>query len=340
MQIEITEKNQLLNSNGSLINKGWAKQPLLQYNRKSIQAPKYKIKEWDYYCILTETQGIALTIADNGYLGFVSCTLLDFVHKEEQTKSIMVPFPLGSFKMPENSAKGNIEFIHKNGIIKFLHKGQFRVLEVEFKNFTEGKPLKGRVKLFQDPNMETMVIATPFTKPKTAFYYNQKINCLPAQGRFSVGNEIINFDSTTAMGVLDWGRGVWPYSNKWYWGSASGLLNGIPFGFNIGYGFGDTSAASENMLFYAGKANKLDQITFKIQKDNYLDTWYFSSNDKRFEMKFEPILDRYSNTNIVIIQSRQHQVFGRFSGQAILDDGTILTLKDFLGFAEEVKNRW
>ena len=68
--------------------------------------------------------------------------------------------------------------------------------------------------------------------------------------------------------MLDWGRGVWTYHNTWYWGSASGQVDGVPFGWNIGYGFGDTSAASENMLFYGGKAHKLSQVTFHIpQRD-------------------------------------------------------------------------
>jgi len=38
--------------------------------------------------------------------------------------------------------------------------------------------------------------------------------------------------------------------------------------------------------------------------------------------------------------SDQHQVFGRFSGAAKLDNGTIVKLDSFLGFAEKVHNKW
>ena len=100
----------------------------------------------------------------------------------------------------------------------------------------------------------------------------------------------------TSFAVLDWGRGVWTYDNTWYWGSASGIVGGHTFGFNIGYGFGDTSAASENMLFYDGIAHKLSQVRFNIPlkdgKEDYLSPWTFSSDDGRFEMRFVPILDR------------------------------------------------
>ncbi|MBR4888084.1 MAG: DUF2804 domain-containing protein, partial [Clostridia bacterium] len=134
------------------------------------------------------------------------------------------------------------------------------------------------------------------------------------------------------------------YHNTWYWGSASGLADGVDFGFNIGYGFGDTSAASENMLFYKGKAHKLSQVTFNIPMKNgtedYLQPWTFTSDDGRFEMAFAPILDRASNTDFKILKSDQHQVFGKFTGTAVLDDGTTLQVKDLLGFAEKVENKW
>ena len=159
-----------------------------------------------------------------------------------------------------------------------------------------------------------------------------------------LGDQTFNFDPQTSFGVLDWGRGVWTYDNTWYWGSASGLVNDKKFGFNIGYGFGNTQAATENMLFYDGKAHKLSDVKFNIPvkegKDDFLSPWTFTSDDGRFEMNFEPILDRASKTKVLVLESDQHQVFGYFSGTAILDDGTKLTINKMIGFAEKVKNRW
>ena len=112
-------------------------------------------------------------------------------------------------------------------------------------------------------------------------------------------------------------------------------MDGVPFGWNIGYGFGDTSAASENVLFYGGKIHKLSQVRFEIPmqdgKENYLAPWRFSSDDGRFEMAFTPILNRAAYTSVV---------FGRFTGTAALDDGTVLQVNDFFGFAEKVENKW
>ena len=88
------------------------------------------------------------------------------------------------------------------------------------------------------------------------------------------------------FGTLDWGRGVWTYDNTWYWGSGNCDVDGHAFGFNIGYGFGNTKAASENVIFYDGVAHKIDDVTFVIPEDDYCKPWKFTSSDGRFEMDF------------------------------------------------------
>ncbi|MBR1584832.1 MAG: DUF2804 domain-containing protein, partial [Clostridia bacterium] len=195
-----------------------------------------------------------------------------------------------------------------------------------------------------DPPADSMVIATPFPNKPTAFYYNQKINCLRAQGKAVLGDQEYLFAPAHSFAVLDWGRGVWTYDNTWYWGSASGLAGDTPFGFNVGYGFGDTSAATENMIFYAGKAHKLSQVTFEIPMKNgtedYLSPWRFFSDDGRFEMTFTPLMDRSAAIDLKLLCSIQHQVFGRFTGSAVLDDGQTIRVQNLTGFAEKVRNRW
>ena len=155
------------------------------------------------------------------------------------------------------------------------------------------------------------------------------------------GNKLV-FDD--AFAVLDWGRGVWTYHNTWYWASASGTLGGVPFGFNLGYGFGDTSAATENALFHGGRLHKLTDVDFGIPqrdgKPDFLSPWHFTSSDGRFTAEFRPILDRAACTDFQLLKSDQHQVFGRFTGECVLDDGTALSFRDFPGFAEQVENKW
>ena len=341
MQHEITKAIPLLDANGNLTEPGWARSLLPVYRRADIRAGKLRIKEWDYYLISNGRFALALTIADNGYMGMDSVSIIELEEGWEITTSPMSLLPLGKLHLPEHSGKGVSEHAGKDHKLKFTAFGDGRrVLSAHMDRFGDKGALDALVELVDEPE-DSMVIATPFSKPKH-FYYNQKINCMRAKGWFTYGGQTWHFSERDSFAVLDWGRGVWTYHNTWYWGSASYQVDGVPFGWNIGYGFGDTSAASENMLFYDGKAHKLSQVRFHIpggEKD-FLSPWRFTSDDGRFEMDFAPILDRASCTDVGVIKSDQHQVFGRFTGRAVLDDGKVIEVRDFPGFAEKVENKW
>lgn len=346
MQKEITSPSKLLNSDGTLVQKGWVKDLILDYNRKDIHRfrsnflNKLRIKEWDYYAILSPKAILALTISDIGYLGLMSVSWIDLETREQATEDEMVLFPLGKIGLSRSSREGDISFKGKKLNISFEKEAEERILKIDFPSFMKGKGIKGEIHLHQKKDLESIVMVTPFKEDEHCFYYNQKINCMPAQGWVKVEDREEKFSEDNCFGVLDWGRGVWPWRNIWYWGSTSGIIDGRLFGFNIGYGFGDTSAATENVLFYDGKVHKLDQVVFHIDEDDFLKPWKFSSNDGRFELDFSPILDRNASVNVGIFASEQHQVFGLFSGEVILDNGEKIHLDKFLGFAEKVYNRW
>ena len=341
----------LLGERGRLAEAGWATSEVRRYDRAAVAAASWRIKEWDYYCVLAADHGVALTVADNGYMGLLGVSWLDFRARRECTENVLLPFPMGRMGLPAGADRGDVLVDHKKVRIAFRHRDGERVLSVDHPGFDGGRGLHGELRLAQPPTSsvghsagsapDRMVVATPFPKSPKAFYYNQKINCLAASGEITVGTETFTFEPDSAFGVFDWGRGVWTYDNVWYWGSASGVVDGRPFGFNIGYGFGDTSAASENMVFVGGVAHKLDRVTFHLPEGTYDGApWTFSSNDGRFEMVFEPILDRAASVDAVVLRSIQHQVFGRFTGHVVLDDGSRVEVVDLLGFAEEVRNRW
>ena len=344
-QHRITAPGPLLNADGTLREPGWATSLLLDYDRRAIRAAGFRIKEWDYYLITNDRFGLALTVDDNSYMGLYSVSLLDFEKPWEHTASPMVWLPFGKTGLPASSAADAVTAClpNKKYDLRFEKKGSRRILDCRMDDFCDGKPLRAHVELV-DAGEDSMVIATPYADDPKAFYYNQKINCMPAEGRVEYDGRTYTFEPDTAFGILDWGRGVWTYSNTWYWSGACGVVDGHRFGFNLGYGFGDTAAASENMLFYDGTAHKLGRVTFDIPqkdgRDDFLSPWQFSDDEGRLSLTFTPVLDRASKTDVLVICSDQHQVFGRFSGTVVLDDGTRLEIRDLMAFAEKVRNRW
>ena len=336
---EVTSIQPLLDEHGELREPGWSRSLVQRYERSAVRAPKWRIKEWDYYLVMGQGFAAAFTISDDGYLGLQSVSLLTFGETPwEHTETVIKPFPLGRLHLPEDSSHGNTSYADKRLKMKFeISEGERRI-RCKFERFCDGKPLSCDIRLAQ-PQMDSMVIATPWDA-KHAFYYNQKINTMRASGAIRYDNKLYRFDPATDFGTMDWGRGVWTYDNTWYWSSGNADLDGHAFGFNLGYGFGNTSAATENVIFYDGKAHKLDDVEFHIPDTSWTDPWRFTSSDGRFEADFLPVLDRAACLDFKLLVSDQHQVFGRMSGTAVLDDGSRIEFKDVMCFAEKVHNRY
>lgn len=343
---EVTERQDLLDGNGRLVEEGWARRPVWKYDRKAIKATSLGIKEWDYYAITNQVDGwtICGTISDLGYASLLSVSYIDYKRGAFAQKDEMKLMTLGRLALEADSTKdSSVRYIGRDIRLTFIRKGETRRVMIAAPNLRlpDGRVgLDANLELLQPNSMESMNIATSWKENRKAFYLNEKVNCMPVGGTVRMGDDIIQLEKDKAWGVLDWGRGRWTYQNTWYWGSGSGIVDGHRFGFNIGYGFTDRTPASENVVFYDGKVHKLDDVSFVIPNGDFMKEWRFESSDGRFEMTFKPSVDRSSTMNLGIIKTVQHQVFGYFTGTTILDDGTPIHIKDFPAFAEKVFNRY
>ena len=108
---------------------------------------------------------------------------------------------------------------------------------------------------------------------------------------------------------------------------------------SIGCGFGNTDTASENILFYKGKSHKLGKVDFTLGKE-YLDPWHLTDKEGRLDLTLTPMYDRTTRIKLLWVNNCCHQMFGTFTGKAILDDGTTLQINNIISFAEHAVNNW
>ncbi len=255
----VLSEGELLDARGNLKESGYAFSQVKSYSRAAVKKRKLRIKEWDYYYFCDGLYGVALTVADNSYMSLGSVSVLDFSRLTYITESKMGLFPKGKLKMPETAESGDVRF-DKDGVrLEFVNDGGRRALRAHYRKFDGKNDFDCEITL-EPPKGDNITVAVPFAKPGR-FYYNTKINCLKGVGSFSIGDTRHEFSS--GSGGLDWGRGVWPYKNVWYWSSLSTEIDGTPFGFNLGYGFGKP-LGTENVIFYGGKAHKLNKVVFEI----------------------------------------------------------------------------
>ena len=339
----LTGPGRLLDEQGDLTQAGWATQPLLDANLENSHfyrfrpLQKLRVKIWDYYAITTPTHFFSFTISDVGYLGMVFAYVIDFNTGAYKEQTLSLPFG-GGVKLPRNSTEGVTEYRKNDLYMRFSAEGERRLLSVRWPGFG-GSALNAEVALTCPADHESMNIVIPI--PGKRYYYNRKVNCMPAEGWVEYLGTRHLIDPSTCLGSLDWGRGVWEYSSFWVWASASGFLpDGRRIGLNMGYGFGDTSAATENCFILEGKVHKLADLKFTYNNRDFKSPWTMTSPDGRLDLVFTPFFERVAKTDALVLKSEVHQMFGRYNGKVVTDSGEKLDIIDLIGWAEEHNARW
>jgi hypothetical protein len=344
MQTELAHPGPLLDSNGQLAQVGWGRQALLDCNLEEARfyavrpLQRFRLKRWDYYALFTPQRFFSATIADLGYAGNIFVYTLDFATGDLHEEGLVLPLGPG-VRLPRNSTEGASHFEDARNRLHFDVTPEGRRVSVTWPGFQAGAGLQADFTLRCPPAHESMVIVIPIGRNR--FYYNRKINCLPAEGALQIGATREALRPTETLGSLDWGRGVWEYRSYWNWASASGFLpDGRTVGLNLGCGFGDLSRATENALIVNGRVHKLEEVHFDYTSGDYMKPWKFTDSARRLNLDFVPFKDRTARTNLGVIFSEVHQMFGRYSGRVVADDGETLRIENLVGFAEEHHARW
>lgn len=343
-QNEITKKTRLLDKDGQLLNPGYCKRNLYEYNREDISPSIMRLKEWDFYQI---SDGKVMAQLNFFNISLASCVTFAMVDlktgKSIDSMSVELFTPYKN-RMNKNGDTPNF-FEYSFGSTRVKYDVKEAVRHLYFQGKSKGKKIKADFTCFKLPEHESITTATPLNK-KGHFFYTQKLNCLNTFGTISIDDKVAyEFKKDETFTVLDWGRGVWTYSNMWYWANGSTILNGKSFGFELTWGFGNESSATETAIFYDGKCHKIGAVNIEKDPeigDKWLDEWHFTSEDGRLDLTMKPFYDYYTKTALpfFVFGIKSHQLHGLWSGNVVLDDGTKLEIKDMYAFCEKVYNNW
>ena len=340
---EITTSGPLLDARGDLLQAGWARQPYLDCNLESAGAFRLRpyqalrLKRWDYYAVTMPDGFFSVTLAHLGYAGTVFAYTLDFASGELHEETLLAPLGRG-IDLCRNGDRGDSSFDNGRVRVAFSAGETARRVEVDWPSFNRGQGLAADLTLHCPPGHESVVTATPMRGRR--FFYTRKVNCLPAEGWISRGGKRSELRPGDSLGTLDWGRGIWEYRTSWIWASASAFLeDGRTLGLNMGGGFGD-APAPDNALILDGRVHKLEGIVFDYDRTQLMRPWRMRSLDGRLNLEFVPFKERVARTNLLLVRSEVHQIFGRYSGAAETDDGQLVRLSGVIGFIEEHQARW
>jgi len=179
---------------------------------------------------------------------------------------------------------------------------------------------------------------------ETEFQFTEKHQARPAAGILTVNDRVcaLGAGAGEVFGILDIGRGRWPYQTQWNWGGGAGdSSTGEQVGIQTGGKWNDGTGFTENGIFVNGRLHKLSEdLEWHYDWDDPMQPWRVRSADRSFNLTLVPIHDRHATISLGVLSNEVHQVFGHWSGSVPDGAGGSLTVDGIFGFAEEARARW
>jgi len=341
---EITEPVDLARPDGRRLNpdaRGWSRRPL---HRANLRGSWGRNKRWDYWAILAGDLTLSAVYADVDYLGLAEVWWADLQSGRTGGRGTMVPGARG-FELPERPGTAPLRIQRSRLQLEISDDASGATHLGARWEERDGNPgvLDATVEL--PPGHESLNVVIPWSERR--FQFTSKHQARPASGELVVGERRSTFGNALggeeAWGVLDVGRGRWPYRTRWNWGGGAGRAGdaGPIVGLQIGGRWTEGTGFTENGVTVDGRLTKLGkELRWEYEWDDPLRPWRVEDPDGRLRLELSPRYDKHSRTELGILGTEVHQVFGTWSGRFEPDEGPPIAFSALQGFAEESRSRW
>ncbi|MGB5532832.1 MAG: DUF2804 domain-containing protein, partial [Acidimicrobiia bacterium] len=310
--------------------KGWSRHIL---HRANLAGRWGRTKRWDYWAIQAEHIIVAVTVADIDYAGLVTLDWIEPGSHRSGGRSVTIPLGRG-VDLPDEPATGRLDFNSRNlGVSIVYGDGSTHLLA----RWTEKHGASGSLSatVAEPEGHESLNVVIPWSSKQ--FQFTSKHQARPANGSVTVDGRTIEIGGSAgeAWGILDIGRGRWPYRTTWNWGGGSGYAaTGQLVGLQVGGKWTDGTGFTENGVIIDGSLVKIgEDLEWIYNWDDPMAPWTVRSADGMLDVTLAPVHDRHSNLNLGVLKNEVHQVFARWSGCVPDGTGGSLSITDMLGFA-------
>lgn len=344
---ELTAAVDLCLADGRTLNPaatGWSRTPLHTGNLRGSWG---RTKRWDYWCVLAPGLSVAVTYADVDYLGMATVWWADLTTGESGGCEPTLPLARG-VELPDRPGAAPLRFRGSSSQVDLVDDEGGTTLTASWTE-RDGRPGRLDLRVELPAGHESLNVVIPWSSRR--FQYTSKHQARPAWGSLQVGEVAHRIGvhpgdapdpAAEAWGVLDVGRGRWPYSTRWNWGGGAGRsAEGPVVGLQFGAKWTEGTGATENGVVVDGVLTKIGtELAWTYDWDRPLEPWHVQHPDGSLDLVLTPTFDRHTKVNALVLATEVHQVFGAWSGHVTSDDGRTLRLDGALGFAEESRSRW
>jgi hypothetical protein len=344
---ELTEPVDLVGADGRTLHpgaRGWSRRPL---HRACLRRGWGRRKRWDYWAILAGDLVVSAVYADVDYLGLADVWWVDLSSGRSGGRGIVAPGARG-LSLPDVPAAAPLRVRRRHLELDISDDSTGTThLRATWRE-RDGAPGRLDAEVALPSGHESLNVVIPWDDRR--FQYTSKHQARPANGELVVGDRRWSFgagrdgadEEGAAWGVLDVGRGRWPYRTRWNWGGGAGRVDdGRVVGLQLGGIWTNGTGFTENGVLLDGRLTKLGrELRWDYDWEDPMRRWRAVDPGGQLELELEPRFDKHTRLEAGVMGTETHQVFGRWTGWFVPDEGEPVTVTAVQGFAEESRSRW
>jgi hypothetical protein len=301
--------------------------------------------------VLAPDLAVSVTYADVDYIGMATVWWVDLETGETGGFDRVLPFARG-VALPDRPGSAPLRYSGTHGgraaSIEIVDDAGGTTITAAWDE--SGQPAHLELRIELPDGHESLNVVIPWTDRR--FQYTSKHQARPAHGALSIGARTRHIgvsdgapaatSTPEAWGVLDVGRGRWPYSTRWNWGGGAGPSRaGAVIGLQLGAKWTQGTGFTENGILVDGRLTKIgDELEWSYDWDQPMKPWRVRHPEGHLDLTLGPQHDRHSCVNAMLLATEVHQVFGRWTGHVTDEAGNRHEVESIPGFAEESRSRW
>ena len=306
-------------------------------NKRAGKWKKYfNFKRFQYFGGIGEDLIFGCALADVRYVGAVFVYVYRISDRKMLTWQFKSPLAMGMelSNRPDNGTSTFKKGKNRIGMSYSLNSaGERRKnLEVDF-----GDELKIEAQMYEANDYETMALCTPTAV--NGWIYAQKTAALPVTGKISCSLGQFDLGQSKCFGHHDFSAGYMRRETFWNWACFSGETEQHKLGLNVSWGVNETGY-SENCFWVDNTVHKLPQVQFRFDRDDDYSNWRVVSENGQIDLAFTPEGMHKEHLNAGVMATNFKQIFGKFKGHLIDEDGKRHEVENMYGFVEDQYSKW
>lgn len=310
MQREITTKCNVFEANGEVMQAGWARSSVFEYNSEQSKTAG-KHSERDCYFINNGEVSLYLSVENFGLEFAVKIAVADLKKGGVISDCVVKKLVLFKKELPEAGNKGEFLYTDKRIQLQLTNTTDSRFLKCDFIDFGGLKNLYFNINL-KKTDGESLNELAPFERNRKYFYLKRFVPKFVASGVIRVGGLEYSLIENNTRAYFDWTRFSKPRKHNYQRLSADCIIDGKRFALCLASRVGDNRYGNENCFFIDGKLEKLSQINVKGTPGRLDRPIYFKAGYSALDITFKPFTVKGEPMSAVM--DKTTVIFGRLYG--------------------------